>query len=81
MEDSIMKKKFKLEDLDCANCAANKNIVVCDSQSHTGKARLCQRSAARDHISARNKNAAGKKRSGSTGLKTDAYRAYKKENI
>ena len=28
-----------------------------------------------------NKNAAGKKRSGSTGLKTDAYRAYKKENI
>ena len=28
MEDSIMKKKFKLEDLDCANCAAKMEEAI-----------------------------------------------------
>ena len=28
MENSIMKKKFKLEDLDCANCAAKMEEAI-----------------------------------------------------
>ena len=28
---------------------------MCDNRSHTGKARLCKRSAAHEHISAQNK--------------------------